>query len=202
MFMKLSTFAELNQDAQETAINYYRETMAGEDFQHAAGYTVNEFKDIMAILGFNISDVYYSVSHCQGDGASFKGSYTYAKDWRNNLTDFFGEGSTALAAWVSFGERLQLLQRPRCYALACDINTQGHYSHSGSMYIESNYYNLENELLAVFRAMADKLYNDLLTDDEYVYATSTIVENITSNDFVYDRKGRLIDDSLIEREGE
>ena len=204
MFIRLCSFAELNSEAQETAISHYRDNIAGEDFQHAANLTVNEFKDIMSILGFNISDVYYSVAHCQGDGASFKGTYNYPTNWRNNLTDFFGEGSTALTEWVSFGERLRLLQRPRFYALTCTINVQGRYNHSGSMEIESGYdYKLEADLLAVFREMADKLYSDLLKDDEYVYDTSTIVENITNNDgLIYDRKGRLIDESLIEREGE
>ena len=202
MFMKLCSFAELNESAQETAISHYRDNMAGEDFTVAAGITVNEFKDIMAILGFNITDVYYSVSHCQGDGASYTSGYAYAKNWRNNLTDFFGEGSTALTEWVNFGERLHLLQRPRFYSLTCTINAQGRYNHSNSMEIESGYdYKLEADLLTIFRAMADKLYNDLLKDDEYVYDTSTIVENITNNEsLVYDRKGRLIDESLIERE--
>ena len=204
MFMKLCSFAELNSEAQETAISHYRDNMAGEDFRYAAEYTVNEFKDIMAILGFNITDVFYSVSHCQGDGASFKGTYNYPTNWHNNLTAFFGEGSTELTEWVSFGERLRLLQRPRFYALTCTISAKGHYNHSGSMEIESGYgYALESDLLAIFREMADKLYRDLLKDDEYVYTTSTIVENITSNEnLAYDRKGRLIDESLIEREGE
>lgn len=203
MFIRLCAFAELNSEAQETAISHYRDNMAGEDFRYAAGVTVNEFKDIMAILGFNITDVFYSVSHCQGDGASFKGTYNYPTNWRNNLTDFFGVDSTTLEAWVNFGERLQLLQRPRFYSLTCTINTQGRYNHSGSMEIESGYgYKLEADLLTIFREIADKLYRDLLADDEYVYDTSTIVENITNNDdLIYDRKGRLIDQSLIENEG-
>lgn len=88
---------------------------------------IDDVKEIGAIIGFDIDNVYFSGFWSQGDGASFTGNLHYAKGASKRIREYAPQ-DTELHA---IADRWTALQKANFYAISGRVTQNGHYSHSG-----------------------------------------------------------------------
>lgn len=67
-------FDELSSRAKEAARDWWKRLDEMESY--FSEYVIDDAKEIAAIMGIEIAEIYWSGFSCQGDGASFTGSYS------------------------------------------------------------------------------------------------------------------------------
>lgn len=85
------TFEELSDEAKEVAISHYREHNYGDTFWSEC--IIEDAKEVAALMGIDIEDIYWSGFYSQGDGAMFTGSYEYRKGSVKAVKDYAPEDS-------------------------------------------------------------------------------------------------------------
>lgn len=197
--VKLFQFDELSDEAKEKARDWYRE---GDEFRPL----FEPFETAAKLLGITLgttqiplmngktrqeTDIRYSGFSSQGDGASFVGSYEYAKGCSKAVRQEFGTDNTLLA----IADGLTALQRKHGYKLVATITAgSSHYVHKYTM--DVSFDNLDHEqediyaeMLSLMRDFAQWIYDGLR--DEYDYQTSdeAVDENITANEYEFHEDG-------------
>lgn len=171
-------FSELSYSAKQTAMQWYCTDLDA----FWAECVIEDAKEIGALMGFDIENIYYSGFSSQGDGACFSGSIRYAKSCAKNVKAHAPndkELHRIAHAW-------QDLQKRNFYALRANIKHSGRYSHEMCTAFECedtrhNYGWLQNdaiedEIEEISRDFMRWIYRQL----ESAYEHETSEENISS----------------------
>jgi hypothetical protein len=194
-------FEELSPKGKECARNWWREC---EQQEYSAMLEYDDFVTVGALLGicFKTGDhskpkIYWSGFSSQGDGASFVGSYTYAKGALAAIKSYAPKD----AELARIASELQALQAHNFYRLAAYM-TQGmgsnFYSHSGTMavHVEDSANTrpikrgTDDAMRRLMRDFADWIYNQLEADYEWRMADEQVDETILANEYTFSETGK------------
>lgn len=198
-------FDELDDSAQDKALAFAAEG-ALECFDGEC--TIEDACNMAAILGIDLRQrtvklmngktrqkpsVYWSGFWSQSDGASFDGSYSYAKGCSRKIR----EAAPLDTELHRIADRLTELQKPFFYSLTAECDVSGHYSHSGCMRVsveaDDRYWDTtlpEDELAECLRDFADWIYSQLEREWEYQSSREVLIEGMA--DQMFDETGRFV----------
>lgn len=125
----LYQFHELDDDAQERALDACRDINV--DYgEHWCEHTLDIIRDVGLALGLELDNVYFQLSHSQGDGAVLEGSYArhlinpaLLDDYIDDFIDDFAKPLRAIAQTLSeqtLIESAGLYQRGQCLSTRVD----------------------------------------------------------------------------------
>lgn len=202
-------FNELSESAKVTAIEEFKkeyETVP----DYWADLICEDFVEQLSAIGISLSkdDVFYSVSFSQGDGASFRGSFTTDFALKDDLEGDFGVENAAKLR--EYFKRLKALET------GCVDHVEGSIVIGSSRYVHSNTMDVEMEFLKkdesgvyceidednepengreeaikVMRELADDLYKSL--DDEMM--------RLISDEYAQDELKSRFPDALFYENG-
>lgn len=204
--VKLYQYAELNAAAQAKARDWYR---AGAEFDPEMEW----YETAAGILGITFGtsitqsvtgkplvypDIRYSGFYSQGDGASFVGTYEYAKGCAKAIRTEFPMDTTL----HGIADRLTALQSAvKGFRVRARITQSGRYSHSHTMRLElydvpdsvteDAYSELETNLLATMRDFADWIYRSLEADYENERSDEYVADIIEANEYEFCASGKM-----------
>ena len=190
---KVYKFSELSDDAKETAINAYRENNLDYEWWE---YIYDDTKEIAALMGIEIDNIYFSGFWSQGDGACFEGHYSYKK------------GSVAAVKSHApkdeelhrIVEELVAIQRPNFYQLTANVKQRGHYMHANCTDIDVNQYShewggvsdsAEEDIKEALRDFMNWVYRRLEAEQDYLQSDETITESIEANNYEFTGYGDM-----------
>ena len=185
------SFNELAPDVQQNAIDNTRNDghyMSDEWWN----YTYDLAKEAGNLMGLTIEDIWFSGFCSQGDGASMKASYNYAKGWKQALTK--NCGSTLLEELTTIGQAFQDAQAPYLYQLEATTAQSGHY-HSQSTQVwhgEDQYRDIGDGEDAICEAITDFtswIYRQLEQEYDHINSDEMVKESIESNDWQFTKEG-------------
>lgn len=194
---KIYSFSELSEEAKEKAISSVR------DNEHYLSYdwydgVYSDFKMIAAIVGIDITEIYFSGFCSQGDGACFTGNYSFNKGSLKNIKQYAPKDHRLHAIVKS----LQEVQSNYFYKLSAQITHNDRYYHSNSVSIGVNH---ENENLTLpytknyrdgtgvdeaLRGLMDWLYSTLEKEHDYLMSDEAVVEHIEANELEFWGSGK------------
>lgn len=187
---EILTFAELDDAAKEAAISkFYKDEMPDMDSVYS------DFIGVSKILGIDIAEkngkpcLYWSGFWSQGDGASFAGSWSYAKGCVAEIKKYAPTDKKL----HEIAARLAKCSGRTFYQATAEITQSGRYSHEMTMQIDCGIHcGIESELLECFRDLARWFYSAL--ESEYNYQTSidAFSELCEANAYEFDAAGNLI----------
>jgi len=198
------TFDQLSDRAKEKARENERRHMLDYDWWDCV---YEDAARIGSLMGIEIDErtrpgrkqpelsLYFSGFGSQGDGASFEGTYMpkpdAIKEIQNETND---EELLRIATELTV---LQVVAKLSGHDLrGARIKTQGHYNHSGAMYVEVHHsfdeyvYVYEEPLTDLMRAFADWIYRSLERESEYLTSDEYIDERL--RDETFDEDGDII----------
>lgn len=190
---ELYTFEELSEAAKENARDWYREGLYMDNFEFEC--VTDDAKEIAALMGIDIDNIYWSGFASQGDGACFEGTYAYKK------------GSVkAVKEYAPLDEELHRIvkalaavQKKSFYKLEATVKQSGRYYHAYSTDVEV-YHNedryhrdigeAEDEIKEALRDFMDWIYKQLDSQNDYINSNEYIDENIIANEYEFTQDGR------------
>jgi hypothetical protein len=186
-------FDELSDEAKEKAREKFRE-WEGETFSDMVDY--EDFISIGKMLGIEINakDIAWRGFWSQGDGASFTGSFAYAKGMRKAIRAYAPSDSEL----HELADNLADLQRRNFYRLNGRIDRMSsHYVHENTMTVDA--YNgeryadsdTESETKDIMRRLAQWFYRSLESEYEWRLADEQIDETIRANEYEFTEDGRI-----------
>lgn len=212
--INLYTFDELSETAKEKARDWFRGCIDADDFE----FVIDDAVRMGALLGIEIASrswtnsygykgssplVYWSVSGCQGDGASFEGSYRYAKGAVKAILAETGAGrddaSKGDRELLRIAQDLQKIQKRNFYQLRASISQSGNYTHSHTMSVSverdsDNYQDMtddaEDTITELMRDFADWIYSQLDQENDYLMSDESIDDNIKINEYTFTKDGK------------
>lgn len=114
-------FDELSYSAKQKAMQWY----CNDPHDFWSDCVLDDAKEVGALMGFDIENIYYSGFSCQGDGACFTGSIRYKKGALKNVTEYVPKDTEL----QRIAREWQSLQKRNFYALRASVKHSGHYSH-------------------------------------------------------------------------
>lgn len=192
--IKTFKFDELSPEAQQVAINQYRES----DNLYEGWYEhlEEDFHAILEMIGLYNIDSQFSGFCSQGDGASFIGNYQYKKGCLKAIKRHAPKDSEL----HNIVKGIIYHQKDNGYLLSCEIYHSGNYSHSNTMrfdwekagdsYFEWKNCHIEDELEQLFKDLADWYYSRLKNEYEFLNSDECIKENIISNEYDFLENGK------------
>lgn len=139
--------------------------------------------------------VFWSGFWCQGDGASFEGSYAYRKGSLESVKSY-APTDTVLHDIV---RRLQKVQARNFYRLIARIDQSGPYVHEMTMRFDvsrTDYAPVSDddteELSDCLRYFARWIYHTLETEWEYRSSDEVVDELLDVNGYEFDEDGRIV----------
>lgn len=209
VIVKLFKFDELSDKAKEKAREWWRECEARdfgghgelwEPAQTAAKILGIEFADRPVTLmggGTRIEpDIRYSGFWSQGDGASFVGSYSYAKGAHKAIRKEFPEDAKLHA----IADGLLELQKKHGYGITAKITQRGPYAHKYTMNFEvyfkdGEYADAETDeaISELMRDFAEWIYRYLEKEYEYRMTDENADESIRINEYDFLDNGERSD---------
>lgn len=188
-------FAELEDDAKEKAREWYRNGALDYEWWDSV------YEDAItcaAILGIEITTIYFSGFSSQGDGACFEGSYAYAKgsakEIRKHAPQDMDLGSIA--------DRLMELQRFWFYGLSASVRQSGHYMHEMCTTINVHddqnvcrstraIVDAEEDLTGLLREFMQWIYSQLMKEYDWLNSEEQVDESITINEYEFNQDGSI-----------
>lgn len=194
----LYQFDELSDKAKERARDWYREGRDANDFEYiiADAVRMGEILGIafrthtVPLLGGGKRDdpnIWWSLGYCQGDGACFEGTYSYAKRAPARIRAEAPEDTKL----HDMADTLYELQRKYRYEISATITQRGNGFYP-DMEIGGRYDMTADDCKAlgeVFRAFCAWIYNQLRTEDEYQNADAQVDDNIRANEYEFTEAG-------------
>lgn len=187
------SFAELAYSAKQTARQWYCDTPDA----FWAESVIEDAKEIGALMGFNIENIYYSGFYSPGGGACFTGAIRYAKSCAKNVkarAPMDAELQRIAQAW-------QDLQKRNFFALRASIKHSGRYSHAMCTAFECedtrhNYGQLQNvaiedEIKEIARDFMRWIYRQLESAYEYETSEENIAEMCELNEWRFTEDGKF-----------
>lgn len=189
---ELYQFNELSDEAKEKAREWFREGLYYDSFEF--DHVIDDAKEIAALMGIDIYNVYYSGFSSQGDGACFEGDYQYKKGSVKAVKDYAPMDKEL----HQIAETLQGIQKRAFYQLTASVKHRGHYSHSGCTSIGVEYYGdmykevkEEDGLIEALRDYMVWIYRQLDKQNDYINSNEYIDEAITVNEYEFTSEGLL-----------
>lgn len=183
-------FDELSEEAQETAIERYREGNLDYDWWY-----YDDAKQAAAYMGIEIDDIYFSGFSSQGDGACFEGSYSYQKGGVKAIKDY-APLDTRLH---QIAQDLQDIQKKSFYGLHASVKHSGHYYHENctDISVERDDYNgnamtedAEEAIIEALRDFMRWIYKQLEKEYDYLNSDEAIKETIEVNEYEFTAEGK------------
>jgi hypothetical protein len=205
------SFDELSAAAKERARDWYRSRPLDEDFE----CTIEDFTTIGNILGIDFDthevklmsgksrsepDIWWSLSHSQGDGACFEGRYNHTADSCAKIREHAPQDEEL----HRIADELNRIQSARVLLgkstwEAVIKKTGHHYSHEHTVLIDVNDAEgdedepLVNEdvdtIGELMRDLMRWLHKALRDEDEYRNSDECVDENIEANEYMFDEDG-------------
>lgn len=195
------TFDELNDKAKEKAREWFREG----NLDYEWWDSLYEDADTCArLIGIEIDSrprnnpkamkrpqIYFTGFWSQGDGASYTGYYSYAKDGTKAIRRHAPEDKEL----HRIADELQALQRKNFYQLTAQIKQRGPYCHEMTMQIDvardgvDCSSDVEEEVTQLLRDFARWIYRQLETEYEWLQSDQQIDESIRANEYTFDEHG-------------
>lgn len=176
-------FDELSDEAKERARAWYRSCDDGYYLEDVVG----DFREITKLIGLEVDDVCYMVSHSQGDYASFSGAWRYKKGCLAEVKNYAPrdlELHGITASWCD-------LQRKNFYRLAASP-AHGRGCQTVSYTTVDGRYTDDSTLDAsadICRDLADWLYRWLRDEVEYRNSDEAVDETIRANEYEFYENG-------------
>ena len=186
--IKTFKFDELSSEAQQKAVDQYRESDYLDYGWHESDK--EDFHSILELIGFYNIKSEYSGFCSQGDGASFTADYSYKKGCLKAIKEY----APLDKELHNIVEGIIYHQKDNGYLLTCNIYKHNHfYSHSNTMsfdwckngdsYFDWKNIHVEDELEQLFKDLADWYYSNLENEYEYLNSDECIKELLISNDY-------------------
>lgn len=180
---ELYKFDELDTDIQAKVLDSMRDWNVQDSYWHES--VIDDAKACGAILGIEAREIYFSGFSSQGDGASFVGSYSYAKGSVMAITEHAPQDAELLR----IARELVRMQAPTFFTTSATVTHRGHYycmdiephSEAGTLDYDA--------LTEALRDFARWVYANL--EREYTYQTSDEVvrESIIANELEFTKDG-------------
>ena len=192
--IKVFQFTELSDKAKEKAREWYRTTSQGDDYDdYFAETVIDDAKQIAALMGIEIKDIYYSGFSYQGDGASFTGHYRYQKGAVKAVKDYAPKDTEL----HRIAQELQYIQRKSFYRISCNITQSGYYQHENTMrfdfMLDGEYLYTtmawESDLKDVLRDYARWIYKQLEESYDWENSDENVDETIIINEYEFTEDG-------------
>ena len=192
---KVYQLHELSSEAQEKAIENVRNHEWYLSYEWYDG-VYEDAKTVAALFGLEIDEIYFSGFYSQGDGACFKGYYSYKKGSVKAVEEY-APHDMKLQGIV---QGLQDIQRRFFYGLFAGTKHRGHYYHSSCMYVDVwhdhySYYVYEDadyEVTDLLRQFADWIYSKLKDEYKYLMSDEAVRATIEDNEYEFDEEGNWI----------
>lgn len=201
------TFDELSEEAQEKALEWYREGYLDFEWYDAL---YDDFTEICKLLGVAIATrttrhmtkdggfttesprIYFSGFSSQGDGACYEGYYRYAKGSANKIR----ECAPRATELHRIADELYRAQRLAAFGLYATISHNYRYYFSRSMSIDVEHekgYTFSNEAEEMLKEalydLGDWLYKTLEEEHEWLIGDENLRESIMANDHEFTESG-------------
>ena len=190
----LRFFSELSREAQDFALSEEQNRSGRFDWDDAE-FLTEDFKTQLAELGFEETEVYWSLGYCQGDGVAF-----YGRVYPESLKEKDPTAKRLITALEAAGDMLYI-----------EITgASGHYHHWNSMTVEIEFEsdseddkkparlkiarpilreNLEEYLNERVKEISRELEKSGYAEIEYRYDESTIREELLEREHLYEKSG-------------
>jgi hypothetical protein len=156
--------------------------------------TLDDAKRMGAILGITADDISFSGFWSQGDGASFVGSYTYAKGAAKAIRREAPEDTVL----HGIADTLQAIGRRNGYRLTASVSRRSHhYSHPNTVTVETDGARVESdagdrgELADALRAFMTWVYRQLESEYEYQTSEPALLEMADANEYEFTASGEV-----------
>lgn len=205
----LFTFEELSEEAKEKAKDWWLSCRDSSDFE----FVVDDFERVANILGVELRQRTFRTMgggtgsepsvrwglHSQGSGASFEGTYSYAKGSAKAILEHAPQDGELHA----IARELQEVQARHRYAITAtmrDGNLSNFYPHSGTMAVEVDFGRDlpnspesdadEDQVIGLMRRLADRLYQWIMDEDEYQTSDEAIAGAMEANEYTFRADGK------------
>lgn len=187
----LLKFDELNDEQKAKAIERNRDTNT--DGLEWWEYTYDDAKEVAALMGLEISKIYFSGFWNQGDGACFEGSIRPVKGIVAAVKAYAPQDTEIHAIAVQIAE----LQRVAFYTAGADVRQSGHYNHERSMRVDVDCERGKADEDAWRDWCADFahwIYKRLEREHEFQTNDEQVAESLRANEieFEVDEKGVIV----------
>ncbi len=202
-------FDELSDAAKEKARDWYR-NMRNEHFDSSElESTVDDFAAIAEIMGVEFDthevnlmfgksrrapNIYWSVSHCQGDGACFEGTYDYKATAPQAIRDYAPKD----AELHRIADQLTVEQIRWGFGLRATLKqTDSHYTHEHTISIDvedrrdedRDVSDAEKAISELLRDLMRWLHAALHAEEDYRNSDEAVDESIEANEYLFDEEG-------------
>lgn len=186
-------FDELSEEAQETAIEKFRENNLDYEWWE---YIYADAKTIASLMGIDIDKIYFSGFSSQGDGACFEGSYEYKKGAPKAVREYAPLDDEL----VRIANELQAIQKKRFYGLYASVRQSGHYMHENCTSIdvyerrtlrdgyETDEYageEVDNDICDALKDLMWWIYKRLENEHDYLNSDEALKETIKDNEYEF-----------------
>jgi len=193
-------YSELSDRAKEKAREWwYRGFCEWNSFEDSAECVIGNAKRLGALMGIEVEEVRYRGFWSQGDGASFVGSYAYAKGAVKALTVETGGTERDL---IRIAERLQAVQKTGFYGFTAIVRSgtgSNFCSHEHTVSIDVSHVTERNvgegaeEIIDdCLRDFMRWIYRRLESEYEYQTGEEQIAESMEVNEYLFDEDGRIV----------
>lgn len=204
--VNLYTYDELNETAQETARNWYRNAdseffgaeCVTDDAATAADILGIDLRQTRKTRGDNtvhyVPTVYWSGFCSQGDGACFECTYRYKKGAAKLIRGHAPQDKKLHA----IADALQAVQRKVFYRATASTQTGRGNSTSVSVECDgiddaATWENLENAITGALTDFADWIYSNLEKEYEHENSDETVAETLIINEYTFTADGNRED---------
>lgn len=193
-------FSELDDQAKDKARDALRYTS-----EYEADAVIEDFEQISKLIGLEINprrvkpmngetrydpNVYYAVSHCQSDFASFSGQWIYKKGSKAAIRAYAPQDNELHAIVDAWND----LQRRNFYRLTATCSHGRDCQKVGDCTVDGRYTKDETLDAAsdIVRDLANWLYKRLREEFEYQSSDEYIDEIIEANDYEFYENGEML----------
>lgn len=190
--IKAYQFDELSEKAKGRARNQCREGL-----EIDLSYIVEEFTQVMDMIGLDVRGVDYSVGFCQSDFAAFNAKYSYKPGAAGAIRAKYSDCAYS-DYYVGIAERLERLQEAHNFKLEAQASNgrRGGLSTCTSATIGDRYADVTDEdidtLSEIFRGISQDLYYHLRDEVEYQNSDGQVEEIIICNQYEFDAEGNWL----------
>jgi len=200
--VKLFTYGELSDKAKERARSWYRESSRDDSFWSECA--IDDAKEQLKFLGFEVDEIYWSGFWSQGDGACFTGTWR-AKDVAKDklhpmfLEDYLKELAEAHAELLAIAK-----EYPEAYA---SLTHHDRYCHENTIRFDCGDFERERETeegdIPVWDSTAEHnfeeaardcmrwIYHRLEKEYDWQNADEQVAENIIANEYEFTEEGEI-----------
>lgn len=180
--------SELTGQGRETALNKLAEFATDSDFWYES--IVDDATAIGALMGIDISNVFFSGFSSQGDGACFEGLY----NWKKGCVQLVKEHAPQDETLHKIVKALQKVQAPNFYKLSASVVHRGFYSHEYCTDItvyDAIVPDAEEALKDALRDYMRWIYRQLEKEYEYRTSEAALLEDAEANGWEFTEDGQL-----------